>query len=322
MEMEFKDTGRRRRLLLIGLGATLAIAAGYGAFRLASNGNQAPVVVKEAVLVAARDIPARSTITADDVTKRDVPTDEILGQTYRDPANVVGRVTSVPIYADQQMTPSLFATSTADSEFSILGPDETVAPDSQFWRAVSIRIPDERAVGGEVQAGQHVDLIVSVDIKVLEQDPNGNYVDCSAVTASQLQCGTSTKITFQDLDVLKVTPDDNLYVFKVDLRQAEQIAHIIQEAPDSFTLVLRPDEDTRPVDSSQYGTTTDRLIMYYLYPVPQLIDLTKLLGPSPYPGPGASAVPGPSGSPTTPVPSGSPGPSSSPQASAQPSATP
>ncbi|MEP7159188.1 MAG: hypothetical protein ABI797_07150, partial [Chloroflexota bacterium] len=68
----------------------------------------------------------------------------------------------------------------------------------------------------------------------------------------------------------------------------------------------------------QYGTTNDRVIMTYIYPVPQLIDILKLLGPSPYPYPGApvvpgaSSIPGSSPVPTGPAPSGSPGPSPSP----------
>jgi Flp pilus assembly protein CpaB len=323
MEMEFKDTGRRRRLLLIGLGAALAIGAGYGAFRLAQSGNQTPVVQTESVLVAARDIPARTTITADDVATREVPQDEVLPQTYRDAAIVVGRVVSVPIYTNQQITPNLFATATANTDFSILGPDEQVTDGSPLWRAVALRIPPERAVGGEVNAGQHVDLIVSVEIKVLQTDPNGNVVECSTATASQYQCGTSTKVSFQDLEVLKVLPDDDMYVVKVDLLQAEQLAQIIQDAPDAFTLVLRPDEDTRPIDTSKYGTTADRLIMYYLLPVPQLIDLTKLLGPSPYPVALGTPVPGSgtTGSPN-PTPAASPVPSGSPQPSATASAAP
>ena len=69
-----------------------------------------------------------------------------------------------------------------------------------------------------------------------------------------------------------------MYILKVDLHQAEQIYHVVQEAPDSFSLALRPDSDTRIADTSQYGVTTDRLVMTYLYPVPQLIDLTQLLG--------------------------------------------
>jgi len=94
-----------------------------------------------------------------------------------------------------------------------------------------------------------------------------------------------------------------MYILKVDLHQAEQIYHIVQVAPDSFSLALRPEEDTRAADTSQYGETTDRLIMTYLYPVPRLIDLSQLLGvplPTPQigPSPAPSGAPGPSESPT------------------------
>ena len=303
MEMEFKDTGRRRRLLLIAVGVALALAAGYGAFQLASNGNRAAPVIKETVLVAARDIPARTQIAADDVTTREVPIDEILAQSYHEPTDVVGRVTSVPIYADQQITPNLFATTTADAEFSILGPDEVVTDASPFWRAVAVSVPPERAVGGQIQDGQHVDLFVSVQIDILAVDPEGNYQRVETATLDGFQSGKSTKITFQDLEVLKAQPDEGMYILKVDLHQAEQIYHIVQVAPDSFSLALRPEEDTRAADTSQYGETTDRLIMTYLYPVPRLIDLSQLLGvplPTPQigPSPAPSGAPGPSESPT------------------------
>lgn len=305
MEMEFKDTGRRRRLFLIGLGVALALAAGYGAFRLASNGGSAPVVLREAVLVASRDIAARTTLTADDVTLRQVPIDEILGSSYREAAAVVGRVTSVPIYADQQMTPNLFATAAADAEFSILGPDETISPDSQFWRAVAVNVPPERAVNGQIQDGQHVDLFVSVDIEVLAVDPEGNYQVVDTATQDGLTSGKATKITIQDLTVLKADPDANMYILRVDLHQAEQIYHIVQVAPDSFSLALRPDADTRADDPAEYGTTTDRLIMTYIFPVPQLIDLSQLLSGQPLSSPGAPT-------PTPPVVAPSPTPGASP----------
>jgi Flp pilus assembly protein CpaB len=300
--MEFKDTGRRRRLLLIGVGVALALAAGYGAFQLASNGNRAAQVIKEAVLVAARDIPARTQITADDVTTRAVPIDEALAQSYKEPGDVVGRLTSVPIYADQQITPNLFATATADTEFSILGPDETVAPDSEYWRAVAVSVPPERAVDGQIHDGQHVDLFISVQINVLAVDPEGNYQRVETASQEGLQSGKSTKITIQDLEVLKADADEHMYILRVTLHQAEQIYHVVQEAPDSFSLALRPEEDTRAVDTTDYGMTSDRLIMTYLFPVPQLLDLSQLLG-QPVPTPQVGPQPSPSASPAAPAPS-------------------
>jgi len=325
MEMEFKDPDRRRRILLIVVGVVLAGAAGWGAFMLANGKSAAAPVVTDSVLVAARDIPARQQVTADDVKVSQVNVDEILTQSYKEPDLVVGRLTAVPVYADQQITPNLFATSAADTDFSILGPDEEVTLDSPFWRAVAIQIPNDRAVGGEVKAGQHVDLVVSVDIRILMQAPDGTVGECDAAVLSQVQCGKSTKLTFQDVEVLKASPDDEMYVFKMDLHQAEQVSHVIQEAPDSFTMVLRPETDTRVADSTQYGTTTDRLVMTYLYPVPQLIDVLQLLNPplpNGSPAPGATPIPGVPGPGETPGASPEPGSSPAPETSPEPQATP
>ena len=303
MEMEFKDTERRRRVLLIVVGVVLALAAGWGAFMLA-NGNRGGQAVTEPVLVAARDIPARQEVVPDDVTVRQVPVDQVLPQSYKEAGLVVGRLTAVTVYADQQITPNLFATSAADAPFSILGPDEEVTLNSPYWRAVSVEVPKDRAVGGEITAGQHVDLVVSVDIQVLAVDPEGNYQTVDTATQEGLQSGKSTKITYQDLEVLSADSDEDMYILKVDLHQAEEIGHVVQEAPDSFMLVLRPETDTRAADTTDFGVTTDRLVMRYLYPVPQLIDLSQLLGTPVTPGtPGGAGPPPASPSPEpTPTP--------------------
>lgn len=323
MEMEFKDTDRRRRVLLLVVGAALAAMAGFAAFTLSGGGKQAPPpVITEAVLVAARDIPARQQVTPDDVTVRQVSVAEVLDQSYKEADLVVGRLTAIPVYADQQMTPNLFATSTADSNFSILGPDDEVTLDSPYWRAISVEVPANRAVGGDIGAGQHVDLVVSVDIQVLAVDSEGDYQMIDTATSDGLMSGKSTRITYQDVEVLKADADEGMYVLKVDLHQAEEIGHIIQVAPDSFTMVLRPETDTRLADTTDYGVTTDRLVMTYLYPVPQLIDLEHLIGrPLPVPSlapsgsllPTGSPAPGESPLPAeSPVPGATLSPSSSP----------
>jgi Flp pilus assembly protein CpaB len=316
MEMEFQDTGRRRRMLLVIIGIALALVAGWTAYSLGTRGTAAPEVPKQAVLVAARDVPAREALTADDVTVRDVPIDELLGQAYTEPSQVIGRITAVPIYANQQLTPNLFASTAAGSDFSILEPDEVVTADSPFWRAVAVEVPLSRAVGGEIKDGQRVDLFVSVSIDVFALDPEGNMQRVDTATDDGLRSGQSTKITFQDLEVLKADPESNLYILKVDLQQAEQIAHVAQVAPDSFSIALRPEEDTRVAGSTDYGTTTDSLVMTYLFRVPQLVDLVTLLqqnGQVPQPAPSGAPLPLPSGSPgTSPEPSPSPVPSPAP----------
>jgi Flp pilus assembly protein CpaB len=308
MEMEFKDTGRRRRFILLTTGIALAVVAGWTAFTFASGGAApAEVVITRPVLVAARDIPARTTLTNDDLTIRQVPVTEALGPSYDDPTVAIDRVTAVPIYFDQQITPNLFATSAANTDFSILGPDDQVTPDSPYWRAVALDIPAARAVGGEIQPGARVDLFVSVQIDIFALDEDGKFQPVQNADDEGLRSGRSTKISMQDLQVLKSDPAAGMYILKVTLHQAEQIAHIIQLAPDSFSLALRPDEDSRVAYHGDFGTTTDSLVMEYYFRVPQLIDLTELLTqngqiPVPVPSPGTQPPdePQPTDEPATP----------------------
>lgn len=315
--MDFRDTGRRRRFLLLTVGVALALVAGWSAYSLGTRGSEAPTVVKQPVLVATRDVPARETLTADDVVLREVPVDEILAAAYGEPLQVVGRVTAVPIYANQQLTPSLFASAQAGTDFSILEPDEVVDATSPFWRAVALEIPKSRAVAGQVKDGQHVDLFISVGFDIFALDDEGNYFRVDGADENGFRSGPSTKISMQDIEVLKADPDANLYVVKVNLAQAEQIAHVQQVAPDAFSLALRPEEDTRQANHVEYGTTTDALIMTYFYRVPELVDLLELLA-----GNGQLDGPLPSGSPL-PLPGGSdPTPTPDPSASPEPSPAP
>jgi len=298
MDMEFKDPARRRRFATMAIGVALAAIAGFGAFTFASSGTRpAEEVPTQAVLVAARDVAARTPLSPEDVTVRQVPIDEALSQTYREAGLVIGRVTAVPIYADQQITPNLFASAAANTDWSILGSDEEVTGNSPYWRAVAVDIPPERAVGGEIQAGQHVDLVISVDIDILFVDDQGQYQKVDTATEDGLQSGKTTKITMQDLEVLKADAPTGIYLLKVSLHQAEQIYHVTQVAPDAFSLALRPDEDNRVVDTRDYGETTDRMIMTYLFRVPQLVDITALLEGATPVEPVPSAAPSPSPAP-------------------------
>src|SRR5687767_1878379 len=171
MEMEFKDRSRRRRFLIV-VGVVLALVAGGAAFSLSQGAGQAQAQVEmRTVLVAAREIPARTVLAASDLTLRELPKDGVVLEAMTDPAQAIGQVTGVPIYLNQPITPNLLATGAIDAAFSILGPDEPVAADSPVWRAVSVMVPAERAVGGQLQTGQRVDLIASVQLDILTWDP-------------------------------------------------------------------------------------------------------------------------------------------------------
>jgi Flp pilus assembly protein CpaB len=282
MEVEFKENGRRRRMLLI-VGFMLAIAAGAAAFYLSSQGTvEAAEVPMRTVIVAAKEIPARTVIDTGHLTLREIPDDPSIAQAVTDPNVVVGRLTGVSIYADQPITPNLLATNAAGAKFSILSPTETIAPGSPLWRAVSVTVPKDRAVGGLVEVTQHVDLFATVDFKVQAIDDGGGLQELP--TGDGQVSGRSTKMTWTDVELIAKDEDSDIYVFKVDLHQAEEIHHLQAVDGSAFGIALRPDGDNREIDISKYGETNDRIIEEYNFPVPKIIDLGEYPETSPEPG--------------------------------------
>jgi Flp pilus assembly protein CpaB len=303
MEMEFKDSSRRRTLVLV-VGVLLALAAGAGVFYLASQGTQKTETVFQTreVVVAAVDIAPRVNIEATMVTTRTVPADPTNANAYTDPEQVLNQVTAVPIPQFQPITPNLLASTSSAGQVFILKPTETIAPDSPVLRAVSVSIPADRAVGGLVSAGQRVDLIATVEIAVESEtdEETGLPVDPETGEPLPYRTGSSTKLAWLDLELLNALPENSLYVFRVDMHQAEEISHA-QNQGAQFTMVLRPDGDNRDIDRSPYGETNDRIVTQYNFPIPEVIDSLAYPQPSPFPTPfpaEAYLSPAPSASPS------------------------
>jgi Flp pilus assembly protein CpaB len=206
---------------------------------------------------------------------------------------VVGRVSAVGIYLQQPITPNLLASSTAGGQFSILEPNETVGPDSPTWRAVAINVPDDRAVGGQIQANQRVDVFVTVQVNVAtggaalataappgatprptpsgspSSEPSGSPSSTPAPdgSAGPFYTDKSTKITYQNVPVL--ARNGSLYIIRVDARTAEEINHLAAAGNSAFSLALRPEADSRAIEVGDYGETTNRIIEKYGLPIPE-----------------------------------------------------
>ncbi len=259
MEMEFRDTSHRGRYIIV-LGIVLALAAGGGAFYLINQAQQQAGGIglpKVTVIAAARPIAARKTIEAADLTTIQVIADQTNASAFTNPDQAVGRVAGIDILQGELLSPNLLASSVAGGQFSILGPGETIAPGSPAWRAISLNVPDDRAVGGQIQAGENVDVFVTVTVNV----------DQKALANSAYYTDKSTKLTYQDVPVL--AKSGTFYIIKVDEATAEQIAHLQASGTAAFSLALRPESDTRQVDTSKLGETTNQIIQEYGLPIPQ-----------------------------------------------------
>jgi Flp pilus assembly protein CpaB len=277
VELEYQDNSRRGKIVIV-LGVILAIAAGGAAFYFVSQAQEQAGqsgLQKTALVVAVRTIPARKAIEPGDVVVREVPLDPTNAQgVVSDPTQVLGRIPAVTILEGQLVTTNLLASSTEGGQFAILGPEETVAPDSEAWRAISITVPDNQAVGGLLQTGQTVDVFVTATVNV-PQD---------LIEAGRYYTDKSTKITYQDMVIL--AKSGQFYILKANLAVAEEIAHLQASGTASFSMALRPDADTRYVDASALGGSGP------------VATLPPIASPTPFPSPTPTASPEVSPSPT------------------------
>lgn len=262
MELEYSDRNSKRSKLYIGAGVLIALIVGGMVFVAlqASGLNSTPQAELRQVVVAARDIPSRKPIEEGDLVMRTVPADVTNESAFTRIDEVLGRVSGVPISTGQLVTRNVLASNTSGQAFSILEPGQEFDPTGPDLRAVSVSVPDDRAVAGTLVPGQRVDLIVTMAI-----NPEvGQTAEEAQTTQAQYIPGPSTKVTLQTMTIL--ARNGGLYILRTDLATAEKIAELTA-AGGQFTLVLRPDEDGRTADTS--GSTIDSLIDEFDFPVPK-----------------------------------------------------
>jgi hypothetical protein len=271
--LEYKDNSRRSRFIIV-LGVAMALLAGGGAVLPDQPGPPAGVggpgqLVP--VVVAARSIPERHTITAGDPRRRP-------GSGRRRWVGDVQRSIEVARPDHRRRDPSrpadrheLIASTIQGGEFSILKPDETIAPDSPNWRAVSITVAPDLAVGGMLEVGMDVDVFLTATVAApASAQPSGRFIT-----------DKSTKVVYQDIEIL--ARDKDFYVIRLPEQQAEEILHLQATAAVTISMALRPSEDTRTADATKLGETTNLIISRYGLPIPQTI----VVGPG-----GATSVDG------------------------------
>jgi Flp pilus assembly protein CpaB len=273
MEMEYKDNNRRGKFVII-VGVVLAVVAGATSFYLINqaqqNASQGPAE-KVTVVVAAQIIPARTPIQPGAIVLRELPLDPAsqVG-IIKDPATLAGKVLAIPVAVGQPIYSNMIASASGQSGFDILSPEETVAPDSPAWRAISIAIPDDRAVAGLLVAGQTIDIFMTATIPVSGlNEPVGVYYP-----------DLVTKITYQDMVILGRAGSQ--YILRTTVAVAEEINHMLATGTVQFSAALRPDQDVRYLDVSQLGATTNRILEKYGLPFPAI-----------YPAPSATIPPQP-----------------------------
>jgi Flp pilus assembly protein CpaB len=252
-----EDRSRRRARLILIVGLFLALLAGGGTFMIASSGRQAGPTATQTVpvLVAARELPIRTQLAAADLRLVHYKEDTVPPSALRDPGEAVGRVLTQPVALGEAVLPSKFSVS-AQQAWPVYPPGEAAKPDSPHYRAMSLSVPDNLAVGGAIQPGDIVDILY-----VLNYDPS-RYL----TSAGNRPNDFSSKIVLGPVSVLAKSA--TVYTIRTDATTAERIAYL-QASGGSLQLLLRAGDDRRSAGTR--GVTFPTVLREFGFPAPERV---------------------------------------------------
>ncbi len=191
-------------------------------------------------LVATRDIPPHVRLDETMVVRKDVP------RTWQQPKaltkvdDVIGQITSVPIFAGEQVVATKLVTAD-DAGLAYYVPTGT--------RAIALGVDVFNAVGGHIKAGNHVDILGNFDFG------SGEKSDLRTVTI------------MQDVQVLSVVDDiGTITARQVRSLPPEGVEAAPEEAPPTpsetlmtsatITVAVAPDAAQRLAMAQELGRLT------------------------------------------------------------------
>ncbi len=258
-----QDGSKRRARLILIIGVVLALFAGAGTFFYASSAQTAPapVIQTTPVLVAAREIPAKTALTAADVKLQEYNVDAKPAAALAKPEDAVGKITIQAISVGEPIMPTKFADPKSPTFVVIpatfLDANGAIKSDTPNLRAMSITVPDQNAVGGVIQPGDVVDLLFTLQFdpaKFLKQVKPEQTPDFSA------------KIILERIPILARLAA--VYTIRVDTVTAERIAYI-QASGGQLAFLLRAPKDERA--SGTQGTTFGDVQSAFKLKIPEKI---------------------------------------------------
>jgi len=310
---------RSNRLVLL-IGIFLAVVA-FALVIVTLQGNNktrepiTPLTIS--VVIAAKDLPLGTNITADAVTTEERPLDQKPANGYFATSDVIGQTVREAVTKGELITTEILNSS---------GTANLTVPAGKV--GIAVQVDQVSGVGTLAKTGDYVDVLALLSgdqLPVVTINP----VDKTVTPVTGLN-STSVKLLLQGLQVIgtllppppadtgnnaqaspgtgtttSLNGQQQIVILAADAQQAEVIRYA--QTGGSISIVLRSADDFRdpatglPLDASKIipatttGVTLRSLVDNNGILVPQLVDY--LAGPKPSASPGASASPGPSSSP-------------------------
>jgi len=279
------------------LGVVLALVAFGGVLMFGSgSGNAQPAPTTASVVTAAADIPLGTALDATMLVVVQKPLAEAT-DTYSDPAVLLGKVVRETVNAGVALTPATFASggaANAAQVTSALKPGQV---------AVAVQIDALKGVGGFIQEGDYVDVVLTTQVPIVLAAPvaaggsgsSGSTDPFTAVPADAAD-NTSVKVLVQNVQVLAhgaavatvatsgsaaVDPatgaplaDSTILILSVTPQQAEFIRFGQTATNATLSLVLRAPADVTSADAATTGVTLRELVDKYGVLPPQTVTVT------------------------------------------------
>lgn len=220
----------RKGFLLLALICGL-IAAGSTFFYLNSSQQRNPQITLKPLVVAKSSIPARSVIKAEQLTIKDVPNQGYPLGGASSIQSVVGSVTLVALSTGDFVVNSVIEHPSSNAN-NASGSNALTVPDGK--RAVSIPIGLVSGVGYMVKPGDHVDVLVTMELK----DTSGNSQTVTTLAAQDILVLSVGESSTSD----KTKVDSKSYTLALTVPQAMSVT--LGSEKGSIRLLLRNSANT------------------------------------------------------------------------------
>jgi Flp pilus assembly protein CpaB len=192
---------RQRGLVFILIGVVLAFFSGYmvlafarqSAVNAAASVTMPTPVPKVYVVVAQKDLAENVAISAQDVAKQEIEADFAPPGAIAAPEITVGKYTTARVYKGEILVAPLLADTKASGALASEVPEGKVA--------MAVTVNDALNSLGALRAGDHVDILLSLELKAIQVNPNGN-----GSTTRENPTGLSTQVTMQNVPILAIGP--------------------------------------------------------------------------------------------------------------------
>lgn len=233
--------GSKLPLLLSLLFGVLAAGLAFPLLTKKEDTAAVPVVTTMPIVVAARDIPARTVLTEDMLTFASVPVDNVHPQAVTDIQPVVGKVLQYPLVAGEPLLQPKLAEVQESLGLSSQVPSGT--------RAISVEVNDIRGSAGLINPGDKVDVyaafeqsrvglnmgvlvlqdvtVIAVAQELTPPDPNAVPADGTDPSATDSQGNDRTRtvtLAVQPDQAEKLVMADVLGTLRLGLRNAKDVS--------------------------------------------------------------------------------------------------